>query len=92
MVKTNSTSRNSAGGPVAISDRHNRCRQCRVGAWARGWAISLIAKLGFDPVDAGPLRIARLLDADGMLWIDQALNRRRGQNFAFAITTRLGAA
>ena len=54
--------------------------------------ISLIAKLGFDPVDAGPLRIARLLEAYGMLWIDQALNRGRGQNFAFAITTRLGAA
>jgi hypothetical protein len=53
MVKTNSTPRNSAGGP---------------------------------------LRIARLLEAYGMLWIDQALNRGRGQNFAFAITTRLGAA
>jgi predicted dinucleotide-binding enzyme len=54
--------------------------------------MSLVAKLGFEPVDAGPLRIARLLEPYGMLWIDQALNRGRGQNFGFAITNRLGAA
>ncbi|MBV8506354.1 MAG: NADPH-dependent F420 reductase [Alphaproteobacteria bacterium] len=50
--------------------------------------MSLIAKLGFEAADAGPLRIARLLEAYGMLWIDQALNRGRGRNFAFAITDR----
>ena len=49
-------------------------------------------KLGFEPVDAGPLRIARLLEPYGMLWIDQALNRGRGQGFAFAITNRSGTA
>jgi hypothetical protein len=54
--------------------------------------MSLIAKLGFEPVDAGPLRIARLLEPYGMLWIDQALNRGRGQNFGFVITNRSGAA
>jgi len=43
---------------------------------------------GFEAIDAGPLRIARLLEAYGMLWIDQALNRGRGRNFAFAITNR----
>jgi 8-hydroxy-5-deazaflavin:NADPH oxidoreductase len=52
--------------------------------------MSLIAKLGFEAIDAGPLRIARLLEAYGMLWIDQALNRGRGRNFAFAITNRSG--
>jgi 8-hydroxy-5-deazaflavin:NADPH oxidoreductase len=50
--------------------------------------MSLIAKLGFEMSDAGPLRIARLLEAYGMLWIDQALNRGRGQSFAFAIVDR----
>lgn len=50
--------------------------------------LSLIAKLGFAAIDAGPLRIARLLEAYGMLWIDQALNRGRGQRFAFALTDR----
>jgi 8-hydroxy-5-deazaflavin:NADPH oxidoreductase len=32
--------------------------------------MSLIAKLGFETSDAGPQRIARLLEAYGMLWID----------------------
>jgi 8-hydroxy-5-deazaflavin:NADPH oxidoreductase len=50
--------------------------------------MSLIAKLGFEAIDAGPLRIARVLEAYGMLWIDQALNRGHGRNFAFAITNR----
>ena len=39
-------------------------------------------------IGAGPLRIARLLEAYGMLWIDQALNRGRGLSFAFALTKR----
>lgn len=50
--------------------------------------MSLVAKLGFEPVDAGPLRNARLLEPYGMLWIDQALNRGRGRSFAFALTDR----
>jgi hypothetical protein len=54
--------------------------------------MSLVAKLGFEAIDAGPLRIARLLEPFGMLWIDQVLNRGRGQNFAFAIANRSGAA
>lgn len=50
--------------------------------------LSLITKLGFAAIDAGPLRIARLLEGYGMLWIDQAVNRGRGQSFAFALTER----
>ena len=50
--------------------------------------LKLIDKLGFMAVDAGPLRMARLLEAYGMLWIDQALYRGRGQSFAFALTER----
>jgi len=102
MVKTNSPSRNSAGGPVQIgADSMDKASlfAVRPVMFVAGDApsekpvvISLIAKLGFDSVDAGPLRIARLLEAYGMLWIDQTLNRGRGQNFAFAITIRLGAA
>jgi transposase-like protein len=44
--------------------------------------MSLVAKLGFEPVDAGPLRIARLLEPYGMLWIDQALNRGNDMIYA----------
>ena len=50
--------------------------------------MSLARDLGFQPIDAGPLVIARLLEPLAMLWIDQALNRGAGQDFAFAIVHR----
>ena len=50
--------------------------------------LLLVASLGFEAVDAGPLRNARLIEAYGMLWIDQALYRGRGRSFAFALTDR----
>jgi len=37
--------------------------------------IELVASLGFDVVDAGPLRNARLLEAHALLWIELAPNR-----------------
>jgi hypothetical protein len=36
--------------------------------------VELVGALGFEVVDAGPLRNARLLEAHAMLWIDLALN------------------
>ena len=48
---------------------------------------ALVAKLGFEPVDAGPLVNARLLEPFGMVWIDQAMKRGRGRDFAFALVT-----
>jgi predicted dinucleotide-binding enzyme len=50
--------------------------------------LGLVTELGFDAVDAGPLRIARLLEPMAMLWIDQALARGAGTGFAFARLTR----
>jgi predicted dinucleotide-binding enzyme len=41
--------------------------------------------LGFEPVDAGPLKNARLLEPFAMVWIDQAMKRGRGRDFAFAL-------
>jgi 8-hydroxy-5-deazaflavin:NADPH oxidoreductase len=46
--------------------------------------MALVAELGFDVVDAGPLRNARLLEALAMLWIDLALARGLGRDWAFA--------
>ena len=46
--------------------------------------IDLVAELGFDVVDAGPLRNARLLEAHAMLWIDLSLARGLGPAWAFA--------
>jgi 8-hydroxy-5-deazaflavin:NADPH oxidoreductase len=47
--------------------------------------MELVGKLGFEPVDAGPLKNARLLEPFAMLWIDQAMKRGRGRDFAFAL-------
>jgi predicted dinucleotide-binding enzyme len=50
--------------------------------------IELVAALGFEVVDAGPLRNARLLEAHAMLWIELALKRGLGRNWAFALLRR----
>lgn len=50
--------------------------------------LSLVADLGFDAVDAGPLANARLLEAHAMLWIDLALKRGLGRGIAFALVRR----
>jgi len=50
--------------------------------------IDLVGQLGFDVIDAGPLRNARLLEAHAMLWIDLALARGCGRDWAFAIVRR----
>jgi 8-hydroxy-5-deazaflavin:NADPH oxidoreductase len=50
--------------------------------------IDLVAQLGFDVVDAGPLRNARLLEAHAMLWIDLSLQRGLGRDWGFARVKR----
>jgi predicted dinucleotide-binding enzyme len=47
--------------------------------------LKLVEDTGFEAVDAGPLRNARLLEPFALLWIDQALIRGRGRDWAFAI-------
>jgi hypothetical protein len=47
--------------------------------------MGLVGKLEFEPVDAGPLKNARLLEPFAMVWIDQAMNRGGGRDFAFAL-------
>jgi len=50
--------------------------------------MDLVGQLGFEVIDAGPLRNARLLEAHAMLWIDLALARGQGRDFAFSILRR----
>jgi hypothetical protein len=52
---------------------------------ARATALGLARDIGFEPVDAGPLRAARLLEAHAMLWIELALKRGLGRDFAFGL-------
>ncbi len=48
----------------------------------------LIADIGLNPVDVGPLRNARLLEPLAMLWIDLAFNQKWGTNHAFKLLRR----
>ena len=57
-------------------------------AAAKAKVMALVGELGFEMVDAGPLRIARLLEPHAMLWIHLALNRGLGRDWAFALVRR----
>jgi len=57
-------------------------------AAAKPKVMALVGDLGFEVIDAGPLRSARLLEAHAMLWIDLALVRGQGRDFAFGILRR----
>lgn len=50
--------------------------------------MKLAEDLGFEPVDAGPLKTARLLEPMAMFWIKQAYVQNQGREFAFALTRR----
>lgn len=51
---------------------------------AKAVAAVLLRDLGFDPLDAGSLVKARLLEPFGMVWINQAILRGKGRDWAFA--------
>jgi len=48
----------------------------------------LIADVGLDPVDSGPLSNAWLLEAAALLWIDLAFERGQGMDTALALLRR----
>ena len=52
--------------------------------------MGLVADLGFYAVDAGDLRVARLLEPYDMLWIHMALDRKAGRDNALAHPARGG--
>lgn len=51
---------------------------------AKSDVANVLRDLGFAPHDAGDLTKARLLEPFGMVWINQALFRGKGRNWAFA--------
>jgi predicted dinucleotide-binding enzyme len=48
----------------------------------------LVQDAGMNPVDVGPLRNGRWLEAMAMLWIDLAVNQKQGTNHAFKLLRR----
>jgi len=61
---------------------------CGDDAAAKTSVRELIEAAGLDPVDVGPLRNARSLEAMAMLWIDLAVNQRQGSGHAFKLLRR----
>lgn len=59
---------------------------------AKDTVSELIAELSLEPVDAGPLAAATLLEHTGLLWIRLAFDQRMGRDFAFVIARRDPAA
>lgn len=52
---------------------------------AKAKAAALVTDAGFEVLDAGPLRQARLLEALAMLWINQAIVRGEGRTWALGV-------
>lgn len=50
--------------------------------------LRIVADVGFDPVDAGELKVARLLEPLAMLWLQPALLKGAGRDFAFVMARR----
>lgn len=79
---------NQTGAEMMEHNRHlpHRPVQFLAGddAQAKATAATLLRDLGFDPLDAGPLHRARLLEPFALLWINQALMRGKGRHWAFA--------
>jgi hypothetical protein len=61
---------------------------CGDDAEAKRTAAALARDVGFDPIDAGPLSNARLLEPYAMLWIWLAIKGGMGREFAFKLVKR----
>ena len=57
-------------------------------AEAKAIVRKLAEELGFEAIDAGPLKAARLLEPLAMFWIKQAYAQKFGPAFAFALVRR----
>lgn len=55
---------------------------------AKKTTMALASDLGFEPIDAGPLTQARLLEPLAMLWISLAIRGGLGPDFAFGMLRR----
>ena len=61
---------------------------CGDDASAKHVAKDLAVEIGFDAVDAGPLRQARVLEPVALLWISLALVQGLGRDIAFKLLRR----
>jgi predicted dinucleotide-binding enzyme len=83
----NTTGSNNMADPLYGSERASMFFATDHGE-ARKTAASLAKDLGFEPVDAGPLENARLLEPMAMLWIYMAVKGGYGRDIAFRLLRR----
>jgi 8-hydroxy-5-deazaflavin:NADPH oxidoreductase len=83
----NSTGAGNMADPRYGDDRATML-YCGDDEGAKEVAAQLAADLGFEPVDAGPLSAAYLLEHFAMLWIHLAYGKGMGRNFAFKLMRR----
>lgn len=57
-------------------------------AEAKALVSSIATKVGFTPIDAGPLRNAALLESLAVLWIHLAMKGGQGRHVAFKLLKR----
>ena len=55
---------------------------------AKRTVVDLLSDLGFEPMDAGGLSKARLLEPFALVWINQAIARNKGRDWAFGAMRR----
>ena len=72
-------------GDAAFKGGRPAMFHCGDDAAAKAACAGLIEELGFEAIDCGPLREARLLEPVGMLWITLALKRGQGRKMAFGV-------
>jgi len=88
VVKAFNTVGNNIMADPRFGDRLLALLYCGDDAAAKKTVHSLAAELGFDPIDAGPLSQARLLEPMALLWISLALKQGLGREFAFQLLRR----
>jgi 8-hydroxy-5-deazaflavin:NADPH oxidoreductase len=52
---------------------------------AKHTVSQLVSELAFEPLDAGALKQARILEPFAMAWINQTISRGFGPNWAFGV-------
>lgn len=80
----NTTGYNIMENPV-LERRKSMMYFCGDDAAAKAIVKGLIEDVGFEPVDAGPLKNSRLLEHLALLWIYSAYQFGLGREFAFGI-------
>lgn len=79
---------NQVGAEIIAKNDHLPLRPVMLMAGNDGGAktqvATLLADLGFAALDAGDITRSRLLEPFGMVWINQAMFRGKGRNWAFA--------